>query len=155
MLLKSTFNLKTDVYNFSEKLHNDDTLFFIAAIGVCASECREYNIITKENDKIFIQSIVKDILPDYQSKEINKIPYILNPNDTLNFENLFWSMKDDISEKNAHIGKSIYEVIYKYDTIEFYPKSLSSVLRKIHFYSKIKERLYPDETIYKPEMITN
>lgn len=153
--IESSFNLKRDIYNLSQKLNNGDTIFFEAALGACVSTCREINTLFKRNDSILIQSRIVDIYPNDETKELKKAHYIYSSKDTLNFENLFSSMKEDVRDRDSIDGQTIFEVRFQYDTLDFYPKNLVSVLRKIYFYSKIKERLYPEEEIYKPDLIEN
>jgi hypothetical protein len=152
---QSSFDLKRDIYNLSQKLNNGDTIFFEAALGVCVSTCREINAIFKSNDSILIQSKIVDIYPNDETKELKKAHYLYNSKDTLNFENLFYSMKEDVRVRDSIDGQTIFEVRFQNDTVDFYPKDLVSVLRQIYFYSKIKERLYPEEEIYKPVLIKN
>lgn len=150
---ESSFDLKRDIYSLSQKLNNGDTVFFQVALGVCISQCREYNTIFKKNDSILIQSTIVNIDPKNETKDLNSVLYIFNPNDTLNFENLFSSMKADIKDPKSIDGETIFEVRYHNDTLEYYPKNLVFVLSKISFYCKIKERLYPEENLFKPYLI--
>lgn len=143
------FDLKTDIYNFSNKLENGDTIILNAKLGVCMSYCNEHNLIFKENNRIFIKSIIRDIYPNNDSLILGKAEYKFEVSDSLNFENLFNSLRNNTIRPYKSTSYT-YQVIYKTDSLEFYPGNLINVLMKIRYYNKIKERIYPDLKKFKP-----
>jgi hypothetical protein len=148
----STFKLDKDLYHFSERMINGDTIIFNAMMGVCESHCMERNLIFKINDSVLIQSVIEDIYPSGDSKTLPRVQYKFNANDTLNFENLLTSLSQDRTNLKNN-GQFIYQTIYKQDTIEFVPKNLILVLDKIRYYEIIKARLYPNEKLFKPDIV--
>jgi len=148
----STFNLDKDLYHFSEKMDNGDTLIFNAMLGVCTSHCMERNLIFRINDSIIIQSVIEDIYPSGDSKTLPRVQYKFNVNDTLNFENLLTSLRQDTTNLRNN-GHFIYQAIYKQDTIEFIPKNLILVLNKIRYYEIIKARIYPNEKLFQADIV--
>jgi hypothetical protein len=151
---KSSFDLRKDIYNFSEKMENGDTIILNAKIGVCLSYCNEHNSLWKEKGKIFIQSEIKDIYPNNDSLKLGRTEYTFDKNDSLNFENLFISLKDKSIKPNE--GKEYtFQIIYKYDTIEFFPGNLVLILQNISYYNGIKGKIYPDENFFKPDLLVD
>lgn len=148
--LISSFDLEKDIYNFSEKMNNGDTLILKARLGVCTSNCHEHNLIYKINDKIYIQSVIEDI--DYgedKSKILERTPYEYKRNDSLNFENLFSKQKNNRIKPKDN-GDYTFVVINKTDTIVYRGENLIVTLGLIKHYSLIKERIYPNEKIFQP-----
>jgi len=145
----STFSLERDIYHFSEKMNNGDTLYLTASIGACFDYTIEYNTIFKKNDSVFIQSRLENLPLANTTKTLPQKLYTYNQRDTLNFENLFYSLRNDITrpKKNEH---NTFQVIFNKDTIEFVCKNLMVHLEKASFYKRIKERFYPSETTFKP-----
>jgi len=148
----STFILDKDIYDFSNKLNNGDTIFFNAMLGVCVSDCIEKNTIYKLDNKVYIKSTICDIYPTGDSMNLESVPYLYNESDSLNFEKLLYSLNENRIKPNDY-SRFIYQIIFNQDTIEFYPTNLIMSLRKIQYYSKIKERLYPSEEFFKPKKV--
>jgi len=148
-----TFDLYNDLYNFSEKMRNGDTILINAMIGVCTSNCKEFNTVFKLNDSVFIQSTVVDIFPNGESKSLIKTYYSVEKNDTLNFENFFSYVKTTSIEPDPASSCTL-QAIYKKDTIEFFANNLVKFLKQIDYYNRIKARIYPDEEVFKPEIVT-
>jgi hypothetical protein len=146
---KTEFSLRKDLSRFSEKLNNGDSLRFNAMLGVCESECMEHNLIFKQNDSVFIQSYIENIYPHDESKTLEKVLYKYVKTDTLNFEDLFLSIKD-LESNHKDKTQYTFQAIFKQDTIGFHGNSLVSILRILDYYNEIKRRLYPDEVLYKP-----
>jgi|WetSurMetagenome_2_1015567.scaffolds.fasta_scaffold01666_5 hypothetical protein len=151
-ILGHSFNLEKDIFNFSDSMRNGDTIFLNAKMGVCLSHCEEHNIIYKLNDSIFIQSKYVETSPRNYAKDIEKTLYKYNKSDTLNLEDLITSIRGNRTKRNYYI-KYTYQVIYKRDTIEFFTYGLISTLKKMEYYNRIKERIYPNEELYKPVQV--
>ena len=147
-----TFNLREDMYNFSNKMRNGDTILINTILGVCTSNSMEYNTVFKQNDSVFIQSIITDIYPSGESKILQRAHYSLT-NDTLNFESFFSFVKANSIENNMDSSFTL-QVIHKRDTVEIFAENLVKVLNQISYYMQVKRRIYPDEEVFKPDMIT-
>lgn len=145
----STFSLERDIYRFSEKMNNGDTLYLTASIGACFDYTIEYNTIFKKNDSVFIQSRLENLPSPNTKKTLPKKLYVYHQGDSLNFENLFYSLRKDVTKakKNEH---NTFQVIFNGDTIEFVCKNLMVHLRKTDYYKRINARIYPSETTFKP-----
>ena len=145
----SSFDLKKDIYNFSEKMENGDTLILNAELSVCTSESHDSNLIFKLNDSVFIQSLIEEMSPRKLTITLKKTQYKFLNNDTLNFENLFTSLKDNRTQPKYHKHYT-FEIIHKMDTVKFYSENLIKILKHLEYYYRIKERIYPNETYFKP-----
>ncbi|GAT62145.1 hypothetical protein [Paludibacter jiangxiensis] len=142
----STFSLERDIYRFSEKMNNGDTLYLTASIGACFDYTIEYNTIFKKNDSVFIQSRLENLPLANTTKTLPQKLYTYNQRDTLNFENLFYSLRNNITrpKKNEH---NTFQVIFNKDTIEFVCKNLMVHLIKTDYYKRINMRIYSHEEI--------
>jgi hypothetical protein len=141
-MIQSSLKLEKDIYRFSEKMSNGDTIYLNASIGACLDQSMENNIITKENDSVFIQSKIEGTPSATEAISLPKTFYNWVKTDTLNFENLFYSLRGNITKPKKHI-QNTFQVIYKKDTIEFVCKNLMDHLDKTAYYKQIKERIYP------------
>ena len=147
-----TFNLREDMYNFSNKMRNGDTILINTILGVCTSNSMEYNTVFKQNDSVFIQSIITDIFPSGESKTLHRAHYSI-ANDTLNFESFFSFVKANSIENDMDSSYTL-QVIHKRDTVEFFAENLVKALNQISYYMQVKGKIYPEEEVFKPDMIT-
>jgi hypothetical protein len=149
---KSSFDLKKDIYNLSERMEEGDTIILNANLGVCTSYCNEHNLLWKENGIIYIMSKIKEIDPNNDSISLGKTEYRFEKFDSLNFENLFSLLKDKTIKPDNSTSYT-FQTIYKRDTLEFYPGNLVRILEKTYYYNCIKGRIYPNEKFFKPVIL--
>lgn len=148
--LPSAFDLKRDVFNFTSKLSEGDTLEFIADLSSGTSWHTERNIIYKLGGQIMLRSWNEGEFVTNQDAELLPVVYSLQT-DTLNFEDLFIRLHQRSSLGN----RRRFTLIYDDDTIHYSSSGLGESLRMIAYYSQIKHRLYPESELYNyPEIIT-
>ena len=144
---EATFDIKTDLSNFSSKLENGDSLVILADLSACTSWWQEKNTLIKRDNKLMISTHAKGEFVDFE--KLGEIRYVHLENDSLNFENLFQFMTEK-STDDRRINSNIFTVIYQQDTIKYYSDGLSDHLENIGYYRLIKRRIYPDVEMYQP-----
>lgn len=143
---ESKFNLRRDIYDFSNKMENSDTLVIRANLSACLSSHSEKLILIKKQDKIHLSNEIDDDF--FGEKKLKNVIYNFNSKDTLNLENLFLKVrKDTILQSNQ---RYFIQAIYKRDTISFTTQNLSEKLMKGGHFGLIMRRLYPNEEVYQP-----
>ncbi len=147
--VKESFHLATDQFDFTHKFNNGDTLTIIANVSVCATFRVEKDVITKENDKVYIQSEAAGFVVDEWHETLPKIEYQYNVSDTLNFEYLFRYVSKLGTEYNS-IYSNTFKIIYRGDTVRYYSNGLGEQVPNSEYYLSIKRRLYPKQKIYEP-----
>lgn len=145
---ESKFDLQNDVYDFSSKMENDDTLFIDIDLTVCLSDGNSERLtFIRKDDKIYLSSSIDDRDSDEKYK-LKQVEYKFNKNDSLNFENLLLSAKKNsvIRDENLYFIK----VSYKKQAVCYSSKGLYVKIMGGHHFGLIMRRLYPDEKRYQP-----
>jgi len=145
----TSFNLQKDLFDFSDKLAAGDTLTLFADLSICDSWHTEKNIFYKASDKVLTKSWNDGEFVNEDEMELREVHYQYNPNDSLNFETLLKAF--ELSVKNAENQNSPrIKAIHLNDTIVLHSNDYLHSMRIADYYNKIKSRLYPDLSIYKP-----
>ncbi len=140
-------DLKKDIWNFSNRMSDYDTIIVNADLCICTGERFEKDIITKRNDTVFVQVLIDD---DIDGKvDYGKRIYKYDINDTLNFENLYSSLQNHLIPN--HQKSLIFQIIYNgVDTLNFYTYGLMDKLRVAGYLAQVKDKIYFDKDYYKP-----
>jgi len=65
------FHLRRDLFDFSRKMTESDTLIILAELSVCTSQGRETNILTKKGDDAFIRTYAEGDFVDGKDVELS------------------------------------------------------------------------------------
>lgn len=143
-----TFNLKRDVFDFSSKMNEMDTLFLYANLSVCTSWWVEKNMFVKKNGEIsLLTNINNDVLCQGDESVTIESEYCYSPTDSLNFEDLFKHMS--AKEEDDKDRNSTFLLVCKKDTMRYYSYDLVDKMQNVDFYIRIKRRLFPGHEAYK------
>ena len=140
----TSINLNKDLFHFSSKMNNNDTIVLNVNLSNCEWEEYETNYIIKKNNKISLK-ITNENYYDGK-KDFKSVKYEYSNLDSLNFEDffLYLAKKNVIKDRNHFIS-----IIHKLDTLYFYSKSLNDLLDNLGYYRLITIKYYPDEERYK------
>ncbi|MGM0641727.1 MAG: hypothetical protein ACQESN_09935 [Thermotogota bacterium] len=147
------FRLDSDLFEFSSKLNEGDTLFVYSNLSVCKSIHHERDIFTKKDSQVFIQTQAKGVFLDEEWEEqLPKREYNYSKQDSLNFEDLFRTARQNRTKK-TDINALTFRIIFKNDTIDIYSDGLSEQIPNSEYFLKIKRKIYPTTKIYEPNEI--
>jgi hypothetical protein len=146
----STFNLTEDYLNFTTNMNDGDTLFMFADLSACMSTWIESSYLYKKNGKIYTGGKIISHSHFKTPINLNEIEYPTQQNDSLCFEKLFRVLLLENTNSNS---SPMLTISYKNDTVKFYTTDLINHLERIHYYVKIKEKLYPEIEMYQPVTI--
>lgn len=138
------FNLHKDIFSFSEKLPQGDTLELIADLSTGSSWHTEHNIFYNHNGKIFLTSMNEGEFVNDSTSQLDPVRYS-RTTESLSFENLF----ADLNGRKLLKGRTRFTAIYKEDTIRYGSESLNEAMEMIASYSQIKANLYPEVYLYE------
>lgn len=148
----SNFDLRNDLFTFSRDLEAFDTLQIVADLSVCTTWGHELNILTKDENEVFIKSFAEGEFLDKEEQEMAKVEYSVPESDTLSFESFFEYLRAN-DPKERKDSYALFSIICKNDTINFYSEGLIDRLQKIDYYRQIKRRIYPDIPMYQPVVV--
>ncbi len=144
-----SFVLERDLYDFSNKLDNNDTMILLVDASVCAWVEIDSLVITKSNDKISIQPTIWYWSDEKEILKLDKVQYSTS-NDSLNLENLFkYLHKKGIQDE--HNNPIVFTLFHKDDTLHFYSANLGDHLENLSYFQRIMGKLYPDAKHFEPE----
>ena len=143
------FDLKKDLYDFSTRMNESDTLIIRANLSLCISQRHEKNIIFKKNKELFITTIIDETYLDEKDRELGTIKYQYIKTDSLNFENLFHFLENKRATKSSGFNRPTFTVVYKQDSIEFYSDKMKDFIEDTKYYREIQIRRYPEAKAYQ------
>jgi aminoglycoside N3'-acetyltransferase len=149
------FDLKKDLYDFSTRMNESDTLIIRANLSLCISQRHEKNIIFKKNKKLFITTIIDKDYLEPKDRELGTVKYQYIKTDSLNFEDLFQFLENKGATKKSELNSPTFTVVYKKDSIEFYSDKMKDFIEDTKYYREIQIRRYPESKVYQgtPKLI--
>lgn len=147
---ESKFNLEKDLYQFSEKMENGDTIEITANISACMFAGSEKYTIIKENDNLFIETFSEESSFERKSQTLPKMFFLTKAKDSLSFENYFkFLKKNEVPPKQN--GSALITIFYKNkpQSYYFYDSDLGDKFNKLEQLSLIRKKLYPDDSFFK------
>lgn len=75
---ESKFNLEKDLFQFSEKMENADTIEITANLSACLSSGFEKYMFVKENDSLFLETFSEESSFEKKAKPCPKCFILLN-----------------------------------------------------------------------------
>lgn len=142
-----SFKLARDIGNFSELMTELDTLFVTGNFSICDGEHYETDIITKNNDSVFIQVLIDDNIKGKMN--YGKRFYKYNKSDTLNFETIYSKLQKRITLNNPDSLR--FKIVHnRKDTLKLNTYGKIDILKISSYLANIKSQIYFDENYYKP-----
>lgn len=108
---ESKFDLEKDLYQFSEKMENGDTLEVYVNLSACMFAASERYNFVKENDTLYLETHSEISSFEKQQQTLPKIIYPFKPKNSLSFENYFKYLKNENRAKREY-GSSLVTVYY-------------------------------------------
>lgn len=143
------FDLDKDLYQFSEKMENGDTVKIKTNFLACTYFAFEEYTFTKQNDTLFVEKYSKESPSDRQQK-LAKMMYKIKAHDPLSFENYFkYLKKTDTVDKND--DWALVSVTYKNQRKRFYASNLRDQFEKIDTLKPVRKKIYPNDTFLQME----
>jgi hypothetical protein len=138
-----TFDLKKDIYNFSEEMTEKDTLYFLADLSVCLGRSYYHSAVTKENDTVYISTKAIDETGEPVVKYFAKTKYLAAVEDSLTLENAIICLeKYGVSPKNKRYPS--LTIVHQTDTLFYYTEGILERLNFSRYYTNILFNIYPE-----------
>ncbi|WP_210148839.1 hypothetical protein [Chryseobacterium scophthalmum] len=147
---ESMFDLEKDLYQFSEKMENGDTLEVYVNLSACMYAASERYNFVKENDTLYLETHSEISSFEKQQQTLPKIIYPFKLNNSLSFENYFKYLKNENRAKREY-GSSLVTVCYpnKNQRQYFNDDGLGDKFTKLDKLSLIRKKLYPNDKFFE------
>lgn len=147
---ESKFDLEKDLYQFSEKMENGDTLEVNVDYSACMYAAYERYNFVKENDTLYLETHSEISSFEKQQQTLPRIMYPFKPKNSLSFENYFKYLKDENRAKRKY-GSSLVTAYYpnKNQTQYFNDDGLDDKFKKLDKFSLIRKKLYPNYKFFE------
>jgi hypothetical protein len=147
---ESRFNLEKDLYQFSRAMENGDTLEVNINHSACMFAAFENYNFVKQNDTIFLETHSEISSFEKQQQTLSKIPYFIDSNDTLSFENYFKYLEKENKPKRDY-SSPIVTVHYpnKNQTKYFNNEGLKDKFEKLDRLFLVRKKLYPNDKFFE------
>jgi len=155
---ESKFDLNKDLYHFSERMENGDTIKIKTDLSACMFFAFEVYTFIKQNDTLFLEKYSEESSHNKSSQTLPKIIYKIKAGDPLSFENYlkFLNKEDKPYEKGDF---PLVTVTYKNQSRKFYDDGLRDKFMKHDSLFIVRENIYPKDTFFKqkapPPIIKN
>lgn len=145
---ESKFDLDKDLYQFSEKMENGDTLKIKTDLSQCTFFAFEEYTFIKQNDSLYVEKHSEE--GSGRKQTLPQIPYNIKADDPLSFENYFRYLKksDTIEEEDNWPYVSI---TYKKQRKFFYKTDLRDSFEKMDSLQPVRKNIYPKDTFLHPD----
>lgn len=147
---ESKFDLERYLYQFSEKIENNDTIEVLINHAGCTSRLQERHTFIKQNDSVFLSTQTLFDSHENDNKKLKTL-YTIKEKDSSSFENYFKYLKKN--DKKDESSSSIISVNYKNkrQTYSFYASDLRDKFEKLERYMLIREKIYPEDKSFESE----
>ena len=147
---ESKFNLEKDLYQFTEKMENGDTVEISADLSACMYTGKEKYTFTKQSDSLFIETFSEAGSFEKKSQILPKMFYPIKAKDSLSFENYFdYLKKNEVPVRQRPLITIFYK--NKYQSYIFSDSDLSDKFNKLGNLNLIRKKLYPKDDFFKVE----
>ncbi|WP_160138865.1 hypothetical protein [Chryseobacterium sp. c4a] len=144
------FDLDKDLYQFSEKMENGDTVTINTNLSACTFFAFETYTFIKQNDTLFLEKYSQIDTGGKKTQTLPKIIYKIKARDPLSFENyLKYLNKENRIEQNTNFP--LVSVNYKNQKHNFYDDGLRDRFIKLDSLLRVKENIYPKDTFFHQE----
>lgn len=147
---ESRFDLEKDLYQFSQKMENGDTLEVKVDHSACMFAAFENYIFVKQNDTLFLETHSEISSFGKQQQTLSKIPYFINLNDSISFENFFkYLEKENKPQRDYDFPLITVHYSNKNQTKYFNDDSLKDKFEKLDKLFLVREKLYPNDKFFE------
>lgn len=147
---ESEFNLDKDLYQFSEKMENGDTLEVNVDHSACMFAAFETYTFVKQNETLFLE--IHSGISSFERKQqtLPKTIYSIKPNDHLSFENYFKYLEKE-NKRNGERNSSFVTVNYKNkNQIKYFNTyGLGDKFTKLDKLFLVRKTLYPNDKFFE------
>ena len=142
--------MEKDLYQFSEKMENGDTLEVYVNLSACMYAASEKYCFVKENDTLYLETNSEISSFEKQQQTLPKIIYPFKPSNSLSFEDYFKYLKKE-NKVNRKYSSSLVTVYYpnKNQTQYFNEDGLDDKFKKLDKLSLIRKKLYPNDKFFE------
>ena len=147
---ESKFDLEKDLYQFSDKMENGDTIEVNMNYSACMYSAHEVFTFTKQNDTTFFQTHSEINSFENRKQDLKKRIYNFQSLGQLSFENYFKYLKKDNKPK-TDVNSPLVIVHYKNraQSKVFYDDGLGDKFKKLDRFALIRKKIYPHDTFFK------
>lgn len=147
---ESKFDLEKDLYQFSEKMENGDTLEVYVNLSACMFAASERYNFVKENDTLYLETHSEISSFEKQQQTLPRIIYSFKPHNSLSFENYFKYLKNENRAKREY-GSPLVTIYYpnKNQRQYFNDDGLDDKFKKLDKLSLIRKRLFPNDNFFE------
>ena len=148
---ESKFDLEKDLYQFSEKMENGDTLEVGINYSACMFAAFETYTFFKQNDTLFLETHSEISSFEKQQQTLPRIVYPFKPNNFFSFENYFKYLKEENRAKRKYSSSSLVTVYHpnKNQIQYFNDDGLYDKFKKLDKLSLIRKKLYPYDKFFE------
>jgi len=147
---ESKFDLEKDLYQFSRKMENGDSLEVRVNHSACIFVAFENYTFIKENDTLYVETLSEISSFKKQQQSLSKIPYSINPKDSLSFDFFFKYMERE--NKSARKNYPPIVTVYyrnKSQTKYFNDEGLKDKFEKLDKLLSVRAKLYPNDHFFE------
>ncbi len=147
---ESKFDLEKDLYEFSEKMENGDTLEVNVDHSACMFAAYDRYNFVKENDTLYLETHSEISSFEKQQQTLPRIIYPFKRNNSLSFENYFKYLKNE-NRANRKYGSPLVTVYYpnKNQRQYFNDDGLDDKFKKLDKLLSIREKIYPNDKFFE------
>ena len=147
---ESKFDLEKDLYQFSEKMENGDTVEVNINYSACMYSAYEVFTFIKQNDTTFFQSHSEINSFESIKQDLQKRVYKFQDLSELSFENYFKYLEKENKPK-TDTNSPLVIVYYKNraQSKAFYDDGLEDKFKKLDRFALVRKKIYPTDTFFK------
>jgi hypothetical protein len=147
---KSNFDLERDLYQFSDKMENGDTLEVKVNHSACLFLSHEIYTFVKQKDTVFLQTYSEISSFEKREQTLPKKVYNIRNKSHLSFENYFkYLTKENKPETETKSPLVIIHYKNKAQSKSFYDDGLKDKFEKLDRFGLLRQEIYPHDSFFK------
>lgn len=147
---ESNFDLEKDLYQFSDKMENGDTVEISVNHSACLFLSHELYTFIKQKDTVFLQTYSEISSFEKREQTLPKIVYHVSNKNQLSFEYYFKYLSKENKPK-TETNSPIVRIYYKNKAQlkSFYSDDLRDKFEKLDRFGLLRKKIYPNDTFFK------
>ncbi|KAA0126712.1 hypothetical protein FY557_16180 [Chryseobacterium sp. SN22] len=147
---KSSFDLERDLYQFSDKMENGDTLEVKVNHSACLFLSHELYTFVKHKDTVFLQTYSEISSFEKREQTLPKIVYNIRNKNRPSFENYFkYLSKEDKPKTETNSPLVVIYYKNKAQSKSFYDDGLEDKFEKLDRFGLLRQKIYHEDTFFK------
>ncbi|WP_426276054.1 hypothetical protein ACN9MN_14575 [Chryseobacterium sp. S-02] len=147
---ESKFDIEKDLYRFSEKMEEGDTIVININYSACMYSAHEIFTFTKQKDITYIQTHSEINSFEHKEQNLPKIIYKIRPSAPLSFESYFKYLKRRNRPKKETRSPLVTISLKNRPYSEaFYDDGLEDKFEKLDQFSLVRKNIYPVDRFFK------